>query len=123
MESLNLQLLFTQIHPTKLKENSFWAKAHEERLENAILLQQISENFASKPGKKVLPGGDGENKEKKKGKELKVLDPKAAQNLCKYTIRRSALRVVTMFEGKFIHCCVAEQFKATWRSESKISKV
>ena len=47
----------------------------------------LSDTFASKPGKRV--GGDSEAVSKteekpKKGTELKVLDGKTAQNLCKF---------------------------------------
>ena len=77
----------SQIHATKLKENSFWTSVHEEELERKELLSEISELFASKaPTRQFGSSVDGEAAEEKKKKtELKVLDAKSAQNLCKTT--------------------------------------
>eukprot|EP00794_Sanderia_malayensis_P007389 gene7389-8209_t len=70
------------INATKLKENSFWTKAREDELERKDFFDDIAELFATKAPAKVLGGGgDGAANEKKKGTELKVLDPKSAQNL------------------------------------------
>ena len=79
------------IHVTKIKGESFWTKVKEEKLEKDGFLDLISETFASKPGKKVVDSvtdgvGGGAPEEKKKGTELKVLDGKTAQNLCKFVL-------------------------------------
>lgn len=75
----------SQIHATKIKENTFWTKVKEEALGTDDYLNLISETFASKPAKRM---GDtaavtGVPEKTKKGTELKVLDGKSAQNLCK----------------------------------------
>ena len=73
-----------QIHATKLKEHSFWTSVHEEQLERKDLLSDISDLFASKaPTRQFTSVTDGDTEEKKKKTELKVLDGKSAQNLCK----------------------------------------
>ena len=53
----------------------------EEVLVNDTLMQSLQEKFSSKPAKKPKENDIIENKEKKRAKELKVLDAKAAQNL------------------------------------------
>ena len=53
------------------------------------ILDQIAETFASKPGKSVGETTDSSANEAvktKKGLELKVLDAKSAQNLCKFCV-------------------------------------
>ena len=55
------------------------------------MFEELSKAFAAKSAKKVkVDEQDGEGKKattKKKAKELKILDPKSAQNLCEYTSR------------------------------------
>jgi len=76
------------IHVTKIKGNSFWTKVKEEQLEKAEFLDLLSDTFASKPAKRVggeIDSSSNKSDEKsKKGSELKVLDGKTAQNLCKF---------------------------------------
>lgn len=61
-------------------------KVKEEKLEKDDYLDLISEMFASRPAKKI-GGSDGPDsaapEKPKKGTELKVLDGKSAQNICK----------------------------------------
>ena len=57
---------------------------HEEELERKDFLSDISDLFASKaPTRQFGSSTDGDTEEKKKKMELKVLDGKSAQNLCK----------------------------------------
>lgn len=67
-------------------ENTFWAKTKEEKLENPGFFAQLTKTFAAKSAPKPTESGDGLDKKataKKKGKDLKIIDPKSAQNLCK----------------------------------------
>ena len=68
-------------------ENTFWAKTKEEKLEKPGLFDELTKTFAAKSAPKKKEDGEGLEKKaaaKKKGKDLKVIDPKSAQNLCKY---------------------------------------
>lgn len=65
-------------------ENTFWAKTKEEKLEKPGLFDELSKAFAAKGGPRKTESGDGMEKKaaaKKKGKDLKIIDPKSAQNL------------------------------------------
>jgi hypothetical protein len=74
-----------KINNRNLTESCFWAKAKEEKLERKDLFEELSRTFAAKGAPKKLDKEDGGEKvvQKKKAKELKVLDPKSAQNMCK----------------------------------------
>uniref|UniRef100_A0A8C6V356 Diaphanous related formin 1 n=1 Tax=Neogobius melanostomus TaxID=47308 RepID=A0A8C6V356_9GOBI len=64
-----------------LSENSFWTKAKEDKFENNELFAKLTLTFSSQT-KSIADGGDDKkNTQKKKVKELKVLDGKSAQNL------------------------------------------
>ena len=70
----------------KLTKDAFWTQVDEERLASESLIKNLMNKFGTKP---VAKSGGQVNGEangngtvtKKKTKELKVLDPKAAQNL------------------------------------------
>ncbi|CAL8333308.1 unnamed protein product, partial [Gadus morhua 'NCC'] len=64
-------------------ENCFWIKVKEEKFENPDLFAQLSLTFSSRTkAKKDLDVTDDRMSQfKKKAKELRVLDPKTAQNL------------------------------------------
>ena len=73
---------------TKLTENAFWTKVDEERLASESLIENLMTKFSTRPMAKGTNQTNGEVNAngngvggKKKTKELKVLDPKAAQNL------------------------------------------
>ena len=56
-------------------------------MEKPGLFDELSKTFAAKSAPKKKEDGEGVEKKpaaKKKGKDLKVIDPKSAQNLCKY---------------------------------------
>lgn len=77
---------WSKIGPEDLSENSFWTKAKEDRFENNELFAKLTLTFSSQTkttkAKKEQDGGDDKkNMQKKKVKELKVLDGKSAQNL------------------------------------------
>uniref|UniRef100_A0A673U5M0 Protein diaphanous homolog 2 n=1 Tax=Suricata suricatta TaxID=37032 RepID=A0A673U5M0_SURSU len=75
---------WSKIEPKELSENCFWLKVKEEKFENPDIFAKLALNFATQikvpknveasEEKKTLPA-------KKKVKELRVLDPKTAQNL------------------------------------------
>ena len=70
---------------SKLTKDAFWTKVDEERLANDSLINILVNKFGTKPIPKAMEnsenGAAGKGVNKKKTKELKVLDPKAAQNL------------------------------------------
>uniref|UniRef100_A0A8C6D583 Protein diaphanous homolog 2 n=1 Tax=Moschus moschiferus TaxID=68415 RepID=A0A8C6D583_MOSMO len=75
---------WSKIEPKELSENCFWLKVKEEKFENPDLFAKLALNFATQmkvqknaealEEKKTMPA-------KKKVKELRILDPKTAQNL------------------------------------------
>ncbi|XP_072812899.1 protein diaphanous homolog 2 isoform X2 [Vicugna pacos] len=75
---------WSKIEPKELSENCFWLKVKEDKFENPDLFAKLALNFATHmkvpknaealEEKKTLPA-------KKKVKELRILDPKTAQNL------------------------------------------
>ncbi|XP_060038483.1 protein diaphanous homolog 2 [Erinaceus europaeus] len=75
---------WSKIEPKDLSESCFWLKAKEDKFENSDLFAKLALNFATQmkvqknvetvEEKKTMPA-------KKKVKELRVLDPKTAQNL------------------------------------------
>ncbi|XP_065770890.1 protein diaphanous homolog 2 isoform X1 [Muntiacus reevesi] len=75
---------WSKIEPKELSENCFWLKVKEEKFENPDLFAKLALNFATQmkvqknaealEEKKSIPA-------KKKVKELRILDPKTAQNL------------------------------------------
>ncbi|XP_023337546.1 protein diaphanous isoform X3 [Eurytemora carolleeae] len=65
----------------KLTENAFWTKVDEERLASQSLIENLQDRFSSKPPSKLSVDEGKPTATKKKTKELKVLDAKAAQNL------------------------------------------
>ena len=75
-----------QINMKNFTENTFWAKTKEDKLEKPGLFDELSKTFAAKSAPKKTESGEGLEKKaaaKKKGKDLKIIDPKSAQNLCK----------------------------------------
>ncbi|XP_021788437.1 protein diaphanous homolog 2 isoform X2 [Papio anubis] len=75
---------WSKIEPTELSENCFWLKVKEDKFENPDLFAKLALNFATQM--KVQKNAEAlEEKKtgptKKKVKELRILDPKTAQNL------------------------------------------
>ena len=71
-----------QVPVAKLTEKSFWTGVDEETLVSQSLIEDLQSKFSSKPaGKKSVNDSGSTTSGKKKTKELKVLDAKAAQNL------------------------------------------
>merc|ERR1719187_222317 len=71
-----------QVPVGKLTEKAFWTGVDEERLASQTLIEDLQNRFSSKPPtKKSVDEQNNQNTGKKKTKELKVLDAKAAQNL------------------------------------------
>merc|ERR1719186_353839 len=66
----------------KLTEKAFWTQVDEEQLASQSLIEELQNKFSSKPpAKKSVDDSSSNTTGKKKTKELKVLDAKAAQNL------------------------------------------
>lgn len=76
---------WSKIGPEDLSESSFWTKAKEDQFESNELFAKLTLTFSSQTKttkvKKEQDGGDDKQVQKKKVKELKVLDGKSAQNL------------------------------------------
>ncbi|KAL3878570.1 hypothetical protein ACJMK2_030907 [Sinanodonta woodiana] len=80
MAKCSLRRNITSVNVCLLEKDSFWVKANEKKFESPDLLSELVENFSTKTVTKDNNEAQ-ENKPAKKGKELKVLDPKAGQNL------------------------------------------
>ncbi|XP_007565854.1 protein diaphanous homolog 1 isoform X1 [Poecilia formosa] len=76
---------WSKIAAEDLSENSFWTKANEEQFQSNELFAKLTLTFSSqtkpKGVKKDQDGGQEKQTQKKKVKELKVLDSKSSQNL------------------------------------------
>ena len=71
-----------QIKKQQLNKESFWAKTSEEDFESLELFQELEQSFGTGRARNLEL--DKEPKLKlPKIKELKVLDAKSAQNICK----------------------------------------
>merc|ERR1719259_1259059 len=80
-----------QVPAQKLTKDSFWTRLDEEKLASKSLIDNLMTGFGSKPPQKKGSKGSAEGSEgaggpgaasgKKKQRELRVLDPKSAQNL------------------------------------------
>ncbi|MFT7818003.1 protein diaphanous homolog 3 [Arapaima gigas] len=76
------RLNWSKIRPQEMSENCFWVKANEEKYEIPDLLAKLADTFGSQKLAKKMEEEQEEKKSiKKRIKELKVLDPKIAQNL------------------------------------------
>ncbi|XP_067419305.1 protein diaphanous homolog 3 [Emydura macquarii macquarii] len=76
------RLNWSKIRPHEMTENCFWLKADEDKYENADLLCKLELTFCcQKKVKKEEEDFEEKKSIKKRIKELKVLDPKIAQNL------------------------------------------
>ena len=96
-------------------ENTFWAKTKEDKLEKPGLFDELTKTFAAKSAPKKKEDGEGPEKKaaaKKKGKDLKVIDPKSAQNLCKC---HKSLKVLDSVPFAFTVTASKEGVSAYWR--------
>uniref|UniRef100_A0A8C3S544 Diaphanous related formin 3 n=1 Tax=Chelydra serpentina TaxID=8475 RepID=A0A8C3S544_CHESE len=76
------RLNWSKIRPHEMTENCFWLIADEDKYENADLLCKLEFTFCcQKKVKKEEEDFEEKKSIKKRIKELKVLDPKIAQNL------------------------------------------
>ncbi|CAH1732844.1 protein diaphanous [Aphis gossypii] len=69
------------IIPQKVSDKCFWARVQEESLASNDILQGLSEKFSSKPARKKPEDSTDKTTTLKKVRCLKVLEPKASQNL------------------------------------------
>uniref|UniRef100_A0AAY4DQV6 Diaphanous-related formin 3 n=1 Tax=Denticeps clupeoides TaxID=299321 RepID=A0AAY4DQV6_9TELE len=72
------RLNWSKIRPQEMSESCFWIIANESRYENPDLLAKLANTFGTKREEEEL---EEKKSIKKRIKELKVLDPKIAQNL------------------------------------------
>ncbi|NXA33893.1 DIAP3 protein, partial [Eudromia elegans] len=73
---------WSKIRPQEMTESCFWVKAEEDKYENADMLCKLELTFCcQKKVKKEEEDFEEKKSIKKRIKELKVLDPKIAQNL------------------------------------------
>ncbi|XP_068106081.1 protein diaphanous homolog 2 isoform X2 [Hyperolius riggenbachi] len=83
-ETTMKRINWSKLEPQELAESSFWVRAKEEKYENPQLLSRLCQTFATHI-RAVKTKEEEEEKKmvsaKKKVKELRVLDGKAAQNL------------------------------------------
>ncbi|XP_008549742.1 protein diaphanous isoform X1 [Microplitis demolitor] len=70
------------ILPHKLSEKSFWVKVQEDKLASPEILNGLAQRFSSKPASKKIDDVVDKSAPAKKIKDFKVLDGKAAQNIC-----------------------------------------
>ncbi|XP_039237473.1 protein diaphanous homolog 3 isoform X2 [Pipra filicauda] len=76
------RLNWSKIRPQEMTESCFWVKAEEDKYENADMLCKLELTFSCQKRVKREEDDFEEKKSiKKRIKELKVLDPKIAQNL------------------------------------------
>ncbi|XP_061313241.1 protein diaphanous homolog 3 isoform X2 [Pezoporus flaviventris] len=76
------RLNWSKIRPREMTESCFWVKAEEDKYENADMLCKLELTFCcQKRVKKEEEEFEEKKSIKKRIKELKVLDPKIAQNL------------------------------------------
>ncbi|NXA01291.1 DIAP3 protein, partial [Nesospiza acunhae] len=76
------RLNWSKIRPQEMTESCFWVKAEEDKYENAEMLCKLELTFCCQKRVKREEEDFEEKKSiKKRIKELKVLDPKIAQNL------------------------------------------
>ncbi|XP_074715650.1 protein diaphanous homolog 3 [Strix uralensis] len=76
------RLNWSKIRPQEMTESCFWVKAEEDKYENADMLCKLELRFCCQNRVKKEEEDFEEKKSiKKRIKELKVLDPKIAQNL------------------------------------------
>lgn len=76
---------WNKINMKNFTEHTFWAKTKEDKLEKPGFFDELTKTFAAKSSApKQKESGDSLDKKatnKKKGKDLKIIDPKSAQNL------------------------------------------
>ncbi|KAJ8350117.1 hypothetical protein SKAU_G00252470 [Synaphobranchus kaupii] len=82
LETAMKRLNWSKIRPQEMSESCFWIMANEDKYENADLLAKLAHTFGSqKLARKEEEDLEEKKSIKKRIKELKVLDPKIAQNL------------------------------------------
>ncbi|KAM9325781.1 protein diaphanous homolog 2 [Gastrophryne carolinensis] len=83
-ETTMKRINWSKLEPQEISETSFWVKAKEDKFENPDLFSRLCQTFATQIKARKAMVQEEEKKPmmtKKKVKELRVLDSKAAQNL------------------------------------------
>ncbi|XP_061671073.1 protein diaphanous homolog 3-like isoform X2 [Syngnathoides biaculeatus] len=81
-ENSTKRLNWSKIHPQEMSDGCFWVLADDDKYAKPDLLSRVALTFGSqKPAKREEDDLDDKKSIKKRIKELKVLDPKIAQNL------------------------------------------
>uniref|UniRef100_A0A8K9XJ12 Diaphanous related formin 3 n=1 Tax=Oncorhynchus mykiss TaxID=8022 RepID=A0A8K9XJ12_ONCMY len=81
LETSMKRLNWSKIRPQEMSESCFWVVANEDRYDNPDLLNRLAHTFVSLPAVQDEQGLEAKRSIKKRIKQLKVLDPKIAQNL------------------------------------------
>uniref|UniRef100_A0A8L0DUV7 Diaphanous related formin 3 n=1 Tax=Oncorhynchus mykiss TaxID=8022 RepID=A0A8L0DUV7_ONCMY len=82
LETSMKRLNWSKIRPQEMSESCFWVVANEDRYDNPDLLNRLAHTFGSyRPAVQDEQGLEAKRSIKKRIKQLKVLDPKIAQNL------------------------------------------
>ncbi|XP_064826112.1 protein diaphanous homolog 3-like [Oncorhynchus masou masou] len=82
LETSMKRLNWSKIRPQEMSESCFWVVANEDRYDNPDLLNRLAHTFGSyRPAIQDEQGLEAKRSIKKRIKQLKVLDPKIAQNL------------------------------------------
>ncbi|XP_031702229.1 protein diaphanous homolog 3 [Anarrhichthys ocellatus] len=85
-ETAMKRLNWSKIRPQEMSESCFWVRADENQYAKPGLLGRVALTFGSqRTAKKEEEDLEDKKSIKKRIKELKVLDPKIAQNLCEYS--------------------------------------
>uniref|UniRef100_A0AAX7V231 Diaphanous-related formin 3 n=1 Tax=Astatotilapia calliptera TaxID=8154 RepID=A0AAX7V231_ASTCA len=94
------RLNWSKIRPQEMSEGCFWVRVDEDQYAKPDLLNRVALTFGSqRTAKKEEEDTEDKKSIKKRIKELKVLDPKIAQNLCKYLFPFYLL----LKKGRFIY--------------------
>ncbi|XP_042316811.1 protein diaphanous homolog 3 isoform X2 [Sceloporus undulatus] len=72
---------WSKIRPQEMNENCFWILANDDKYENPDLLCKLELTFSCQKNVKKDEAFEEKKSVKKRIKELKILDPKTAQNL------------------------------------------
>uniref|UniRef100_A0A667Z157 Diaphanous-related formin 3 n=1 Tax=Myripristis murdjan TaxID=586833 RepID=A0A667Z157_9TELE len=140
------RLNWSKIRPQEMSEGCFWVLANEDRYAKPELLSKLALTFASqRTAKKEEDDLEEKKSIKKRIKELKVLDPKIAQNLSiflgsyrmpyqeirrmivevlqnavKPTVKREILNALAKYKNEYTNLSEPEQFGVVMSSVKRL---
>ncbi|XP_061618855.1 protein diaphanous homolog 3-like isoform X3 [Phyllopteryx taeniolatus] len=99
-ENSTKRLNWSKIHPQEMSQGCFWVLADDDKYAKPDLLSRVALTFGSqKAAKREEEDLDDKKSIKKRIKELKVLDPKIAQNLCSNASHCLLLKTAAILEA------------------------